>query len=76
MIVIDAEVVKWIAVLAGALSVFLFAWLILDSIWGDASIGEVKIKRSGEGSVLAGTIVMPEVDVPEGWEPPPILPGD
>lgn len=27
-------------------------------------------KRTG------GTIVMPELDIPDDWEPPPMLPGD
>jgi hypothetical protein len=78
-----------IAVLAGALSVLLFfiGFLSLSTIdsrprdsngadYEDAAwsrLEEAKVKASRERS---GTIVMPEVEVPDDWEPPPILPGD
>jgi hypothetical protein len=62
-----------IAVLAGALSVLLFFYVFIDAVWGRLEAGEAEIRVSRERS---GTIVMPEVEVPDDWEPPPILPGD
>ncbi len=33
-------------------------------------------KRRREGYRTGSTVVLPEVHVPAGWVPPPILPGD
>lgn len=34
------------------------------------------VKRRREGYRTGGTVVMPEIEVPADWTPPPMLPGD
>jgi hypothetical protein len=72
--------IAWFAVLTGALAVLLFFSVFIDAVWGRLVEGTNESRvfprwLSDSGDELArGTVVMPELDVPDDYEPPSAAP--
>ena len=60
--------------LATAVSIGMLVWLFLTLIAERIEEGERKVKASRERQARDGR--MPEIQLPDDWEPPPMLPGD
>ncbi len=60
--------------LAAAISIGMLLWVFFTLMAERIEEGERKVKRSRERQAQDGR--MPEIQLPDDWEPPPMLPGD
>jgi len=68
------DVLQDMMAIGAAISIGMLMWIFLTLIAERIEEGELKVKRSRERQARDGR--MPEVELPDDWEPPPMLPGD